>query len=444
MKSAVENLSATRVKVSIDLEFSELKPSLDAAYQRIASQVSIPGFRKGHIPARIIDQRFGKGAALDEAVNDAIPSSLSEVIVENNFVQMSRPDVDVTALDETVGLSFTAEFDIRPDFDLPVFGELKVVVEDPDVTDAHVEEQLDELRARFGSLKTVERAASDGDIVVVDLRGSHNDVEVPDLSAQGLSYELGSDGMVAGFDDAVRGASADEVRNFVFTPTNGEWAEKSVVVEVSVRQVRERELPKADDVFAQLASEFDTIEELRSDLRDRLGRMRLLEQAYQARDLTHDALMEAIKVEVPAGAVADEISSHFQDGHGDDAHREEFESQARTGIKSRMVLDKIAESEDLQVNDAEMTQWLISEAQRYQMAPDQFADELVKAGQINAAVAEVRRTKALSFVLEQVQVVDKSGRVIDLESVLRGPQPAVDFDADFDEDSDTENFEADE
>ncbi len=444
MKSAVENLSATRVKVSIDLEFSELKPSLDAAYQRIASQVSIPGFRKGHIPARIIDQRFGKGAALDEAVNDAIPSSLSEVIVENNFVQMSRPDVDVTALDETVGLSFTAEFDIRPDFDLPVFGELKVVVEDPDVTDAHVEEQLDELRARFGSLKTVERAASDGDIVVVDLRGSHNDVEVPDLSAQGLSYELGSDGMVAGFDDAVRGASADEVRNFVFTPTNGEWAEKSVVVEVSVRQVRERELPKADDVFAQLASEFDTIEELRSDLRDRLGRMRLLEQAYQARDLTHDALMEAIKVEVPSGAVADEISSHFQDGHGDDAHREEFESQARTGIKSRMVLDKIAESEDLQVNDAEMTQWLISEAQRYQMAPDQFADELVKAGQINAAVAEVRRTKALSFVLEQVQVVDKSGRVIDLESVLRGPQPAVDFDAAFDEDSDTENFEADE
>ena len=444
MKSAVENLSASRVKVSIDLEFSELKPSLDAAYQRIASQVSIPGFRKGHIPARIIDQRFGKGAALDEAVNDAIPSSLSEVIIENNFVQMSRPDVDVTALDETVGLSFTAEFDIRPDFDLPVFGDLKVVVEDPEVTDAHVEEQLDELRARFGSLKTVERAASDGDIVVVDLRGSHNDVEVPDLSAQGLSYELGSDGMVAGFDDAVRGASADEVRNFVFTPTNGEWAEKSVVVEVSVRQVRERELPKADDVFAQLASEFDTIEELRSDLRDRLGRMRLLEQAYQARDLTHDALMEAIKVEVPTGAVADEISSHFQDGHGDDAHREEFESQARTGIKSRMVLDKIAESEDLQVNDAEMTQWLISEAQRYQMAPDQFADELVKAGQINAAVAEVRRTKALSFVLEQVQVVDKSGREIDLESVLRGPQPAVDFDAAFDEDSDTENFEADE
>lgn len=444
MKSAVENLSPTRVKVSIDLEYAELKPSLDAAYKRIASQVNIPGFRKGHVPARVIDQRFGKGAALEDAVNDAIPENLAKVLLENKIVQMSRPEVEVNELDEEKGLSFTAEFDIRPDFDLPNFSELKVVVDDPEVTDEQVDEQLDGLRARFGTLKTVERAAQDGDVVVVDLRGSHDGVEVPDLSAQGLSYELGSDGMVAGFDDAVRGASADEERNFSFTPTNGEWTGKAVIVEVTVRQVRERELPAADDVFAQLASEFDTIDELRSDLRDRLGRMRLLEQAYQARDLTHDALMEAVKVEVPAGALADEVGAHFQDGHGDEAHRDEFESQARTGIKSRMILDKIAEVEDVQVSDAEMSQWLISEAQRYQMAPDQFADELVKAGQVQAAVAEVRRAKALSLVLEQVQVEDKSGRAIDLNSVLRPEQSVAAFDEQFDADSDTDNFEADE
>ena len=178
MKSAVENLSASRVKVSIDLDYSELKPSLDAAYKRIASQVNIPGFRKGNVPARIIDQRFGKTAALDEAVNDAIPASLGEVIVENKLVQMSRPEVDVTTLDEETGLSFTAEFDIRPEFDLPTYSALKVIVDDPEVTDEAVEEQLNDLRARFGSLKTVERSANDGDIVVVDLRGSHNDVEV--------------------------------------------------------------------------------------------------------------------------------------------------------------------------------------------------------------------------------------------------------------------------
>ena len=444
MKSAVENLSPTRVKVSIDLDYAELKPSLDAAYKRIASQVNIPGFRKGHVPARVIDQRFGKGAALEDAVNDAIPENLAKVLLENKLVQMSRPEVEVNELDEEKGLSFTAEFDIRPEFDLPNFNELKVVVDDPEVTDEQVEEQLDGLRARFGTLKTVERASQDGDVVVVDLRGSHNEVEVPDLSAQGLSYELGSNGMVEGFDDAVRGASADEVRHFVFTPTNGEWEGKAVVVEATVRQVRERELPAADDVFAQLASEFDTIDELRTDLRDRLARMRLLEQAYQARDLTHDALMEAVKVEVPSAALSDEVGAHFQDGHGDEAHRDEFESQARTGIKSRMILDKIAEVEDVQVSDAEMSQWLISEAQRYQMAPDQFADELVKAGQVQAAVAEVRRAKALSLVLEQVQVQDKSGRVIDLEAVLRPEQSASAFDNDFDAESDTETFEADE
>ena len=444
MKSTVENLSASRVKVSIELDHADLKPSLDAAYKRIASQVNIPGFRKGHVPARVIDQRFGKGAALEEAVNDAIPENLAKVLVDNKLVQMSRPEVDVQELDEEKGLSFTAEFDIRPEFDVPAFSDLKVVVDDPEVTDAQVEEQLDGLRARFGTLKTVERSANDGDIVVVDLRGTHDGVEVPDLSAQGLSYELGSQGMVDGFDDAVRGASADEERNFVFTPTNGDWTGKAVIVEVTVRQVRERELPAADDVFAQLASEFDTIDELRSDLRERLGRMRVLEQAYQARDLAHDALMEAVKVEVPAGALNDEVSAHFHDGHGDEAHREEFESQARAGIKSRMILDKIAESEEVQVSDAEMSQWLISEAQRYQMAPDQFADELVKAGQVQAAVAEVRRAKALSLVLEQVRVEDKSGRVVDLESVLRGDQPTEAFDEAFDADSDTENFEADE
>ncbi len=443
MKSTVEKLSPSRVKISIELPFADLKPSLDAAYERIASQVNIPGFRKGKIPARVIDQRFGRGVVLEEAVNDAVPSALAEVLIENEFVQMSRPSVDVTTIDENDGLAFTAEMDIRPEFDLPKFSELKVVVDNPDVSEDAVEEQLTGLRGRFGSLNNVERACADGDIVVIDLAGKHDGVEVEDITAQALSYELGSDGMVEGFDDAVRGASAGDVRHFVFTPSNGEWTGKSIEVEVTVNQVRERILPDADDSFAQLASEFDTIAELRTDLRERLGRMRLVEQAYQARDLAHDALMEAVRVDVPEGALADEIEAHFADGHGDDAHKEEFTSNARKGIKSRMIMDKIAEVEELQVTDPELSQWLIQEAQRYGMAPDQFADELVKAGQVQGAIQEVRRAKALSVVLENVQVVDQSGKVVDLESVLN-PRSDAQFDADFDADSDDENFEADE
>jgi len=416
----------------------------NAQYERIAKSVNIPGFRKGKIPPRIIDQRFGRTAVLEEAVNDAIPSSLAKALIENKVSQLGRPEVDVTKLDETEGLIFTAELDIRPEFDLPKFEDLKVVVDNPEVTEEQIEEQLKELRARFGSLKPVERACADGDIIMIDLRGTHNGEEVEDIAANAMSYEVGTDGMVPGFDDAVRGASAGDVRNFVFTPTNGVWTDKAIEVEVSLRSVRERELPEADDEFAQLASEFDTIEQLRSDVRDRLGRLRLVEQAYQARDLTHDALMEAVKVEVPEGVLKEELDSHFADGHGDEAHRSEFEQTTRSGIKSRMILDKIAEEQDVQVNDAELSQWLINEAQRYGMAPDQFADQLVQNGQVQGAIAEVRRVKALSIVLESVQVADKSGNKVDLESVLRQNQSAEDFIANFQAESDEENFEADE
>jgi trigger factor len=444
VKSAVENISPSRIKITIEMPFADLQPSLDSAYARISSQVNIPGFRKGKIPTRIIDQRVGRGVVLEEAVNDAIPSGLAQAMIENKIVQLGRPEVDVTTLDEETGLIFTAELDIRPEFDLPAFDSLKVVVDNAEVTVDQVEEQLTGLRGRFGALKEVTRAAKDGDVLLVDLSGDHEGQVVEELAATAFSYELGSDDMVPGFDDAVRGAQADEVRHFLFTPSAGQWSGKGITVEVVVKAVRERELPEADDQFAQLASEFDTIGELREDIRTRLGRVRLIEQAYQARDLTHDALMEAVKIALPDRTIQDEIDAHFEDGHGDEAHKAEFETNTRNGLKSRIILDKIAEVEDLQVNDAELSQWLIQEAQRYNMAPDQFADQLVQAGQVQGAVSEVRRAKALAHVLENVSVVDKSGNKIDLESVLRGDESDADFDAEFDANSDGENFEADE
>lgn len=444
MKSVVENISPSRIKITIEMPFADLQPSLDSAYARISSQVNIPGFRKGKIPNRIIDQRVGRGVVLEEAVNDAIPSGLAQAMIENKIVQIGRPEVDVTTLDEETGLIFTAELDVRPEFELPKFDSLKVVVDDAEVTIDQVEDQLTALRGRFGALKEVSREAKNGDVLLVDLSGDHEGQVVEELAATAFSYELGSDDMVPGFDAAVRGAKADEVRHFVFTPSAGQWSGKGITVEVGVKAVRERELPDADDQFAQLASEFDTIGELREDIRTRLGRVRLIEQAYQARDLTHDALMEAVKLDLPERTIQDEIDAHFDDGHGDEAHKAEFETNTRNGLKSRIILDKIAEVEDLQVNDAELSQWLVQEAQRYNMAPDQFADQLVQSGQVQGAVSEVRRAKALAHVLESVNVVDKSGNKIDLESVLRGDESETDFDAEFDASSDSENFEADE
>lgn len=414
MKSAVETLSPTRVKLTVEVPFEELAPSLDAAYKRIAAQITVPGFRKGKVPNRVIDQRVGRAAVLDEAINDAINSSLESALRDNDIKLLGRPEVDVTTFEDAAPLEFTAEMDVVPEFELPAYDSIEVTVDPAVVSEADVESQLDGLRSRFGALKTVERAATTGDVIVFDISGETDGEPVPDLVATALSYELGTDGILPGFDAAVDGVSAGDVRTFPFTPEGGEYADRSIEVTVKVATVRERELPAADDDFAQLASEFDTIDELRDDLRDRLGRVKLLEQGYAAREKVAAALLEATELPLPEGAIAQQIEEHFADGHGDEAHRAEFETQTRDGLKTQLVLDKIADDAELSVSESELSSWLVAQAPRYGMSPDQFANELVQAGQVPAAIAEVRRSKALAHVLEQAKVLDTDGAVVDL------------------------------
>ena len=419
MKSSTETLSPTRVKLTVEVPFDELTPSLEAAYAVIAKQVSIPGFRKGKVPARIIDQRVGRAAVLEEAVNDVLPKAYEDALRENSVVPLGRPDVEVTELADGQSLTFTAEVDIRPEFDLPDYTGIAVEVEDAVVSDDDVEEQLTGLRGRFASLTPVERAAADGDILLVDLLGYEADgTSVEDLSGHALSYELGTDGMLPGFDDAVRGATAGEARTFEFTPEGGEYVGRPLTVNVTVSAVRERVLPEADDDFAQLASEFDTIGELREDIRTRLGRVRVMEQGMQARAKVHEALLGLVDFPLPEGVIRQEVEDHFADGHaGDDEHRAEVEREARDGLRSRLVLDKIAEAEEVSVGESELSAWLLQNAPRYGMSPDAFAQALVQAGQLPMAIGDIRRGKALAVVTTKARVVDASGRPVDLESV---------------------------
>ena len=419
MKSSAETLSPTRVKLTVEVPFDELAPSLDAAYQAIAKQVSIPGFRKGKVPSRIIDQRVGRAAVLEEAVNDMLPKAYEDALRENAIVPLGRPEVEVTELADGQSLTFTAEVDVRPEFDLPDYSGIAVEVEDAVVSDEDVEEQLTGLRGRFASLTPVERAAADGDILLVDLLGYEADgSSVEDLSGHALSYELGTDGMLPGFDDAVRGATAGEARTFEFTPEGGEFVGRPLTVNVTVSAVRERALPAADDDFAQLASEFDTIAELRDDIRTRLGRVRVLEQGMQARGKVHEALLGLVDFPLPEGVVRQEVEDHFADGHaGDDEHRAEVEREARDGLRSRLLLDQIAEAEEISVGESELSAWLLQNAPRYGMSPDAFAQALVQAGQLPMAIGDIRRGKALAVVTSKARVVDASGRPVDLESV---------------------------
>ena len=426
MKSDVENLSPTRVKLSVEVPFDELKPALDAAYRRIAASITIPGFRKGKVPNRVIDQRVGRAAVLDEAINDAINLNLDAALREHEIKFLGRPDVDVTTFEDAQPLAFTAEMDVVPEFDLPDFETLAVTVDSVKVAGSDVEDQLDALRSRFGSLAPVERASAKGDVILFDINGTDDGAVVEDLVGSALSYELGTDGMLPGFDDAITGAEAGETRTFAFTPEAGEFEGKELSVDVTVTTVRERALPEADDAFAQLASEFDTIDELRDDLRERLGRVKLLEQGYAARDKLAELLVESVDFPLPEGVIAAQIDDHFADGHGDDDHRAEVGDEVRKSLKTQLILDKIAEENEIQVNETELSAWLVQQAPRYGMTPDQFAQELVNGGQVPSAVAEVRRGKALASVLEKAKIVDSNGTVIDLNSIMPGADVAGD------------------
>ena len=419
MKTDLESLSPTRVKLTVELLFDELQPSFDKAYASIAKQVSVPGFRKGKVPARVIEQRFGRGAVLEEAINDAVPKAYEDALREKEIVPVGRPEVDVTEIEDGEKVTFTAEVDVRPEFELPDYKAITVEVDAAEASDADIDEHIDNLRTRFASLKDVDRICADGDVLLVDIAGSTDSGDdVDDLSGNAMSYEMGTDGMLPGFDDAVRGASAGETRTFPFTPSNGDWAGVPLTVTATVTAVRERELPALDEEFVTMASEFDTVDELREDARTRVGRLKRMEQGQQAREKVNEALMASVDIPVPEGVIAAEVDAYFEDGHeASDEQRAEIEQQSREALKSQFILDRIAEVEEVSVGESELSNWLMQQAPRYGMAPDALAQALVESGQVSMALSDIRRSKALALVLENATVTDSNGDAVDLQAL---------------------------
>lgn len=418
MKSTVETLSPTRVKIDVEVTFTELTPHIDAAYKKIAKSVNIPGFRKGHVPSAMIDQRVGRGSVLDEAINSALPEFYSQAARENDVVVIGRPEVDIKEFVDKEKLVFTVEVDVRPEVTLPDFSKINITVDDVTVEDSDIDEQVDSLRARFGTLNTVERAAKDGDFVTIDLTARIDGAEVDGGKANEISYEVGSNRMIDGLDAALLEMSAGDTKTFT-TQLVGQKDDEAGDVEIVVKAVKERELPPVDDAFAKLASEFDTIADLRADFVERLGRVKKMEQGAQARDLLLEKLLADLDIPVPEGIVAAEVADHLE-GEGrqeDTEHRTEVEGQVRSSLKSDFLLDAIIKSEKVEITEMELTEYLVRTSQRYGMAPEQFAAELQKAGQIGQLVAEVTRAKALAVILERVKVADKSGNEINLEEL---------------------------
>lgn len=420
MKSAVETLNPTRVKLTVEVPFDELKPSVDAAYKTIGSQVQVPGFRRGKVPARIIDQRVGRGAVLQEAVNEALPKFYGQAVEESNLRPLGQPEVDVTDVPDVAAggdLKFTVEVDVVPDVEVPDFSALTVEVDDVTVEDADVDEQLTGLRQRFGTLVGVDRPAAEGDFVSLDLSASIDGDEIDSVS--GVSYEVGSKNMLDGLDEALAGMSAGETKQFQAPLAGGDRQGEHADVTVTVQSVKERELPELDDDFAQLASEFDTLEDLRGDLREKVERSKGMEQGVQARDRLLDALLEQAEIPVPPALVEAEVHSHLE-GEGrleDDEHRAEVTESATKALQTQFLLDAIVEQQNVSVSQAELIEYLVLSAQQYGMSPDAFAKAVDESGQVQGFVAEVARRKALATALEQATVKDASGNVVDLQAL---------------------------
>ncbi len=425
MKSSVETLSPTRVKLSVEVAFEELSPYIADAYKALASQINVPGFRKGKVPAAMVEQRVGRPAILDEAINAALPEFYGQAAREHTLLVIGRPVVDIKEFKDNEKLDFTIEVSVRPEVTLPDFSKITITVDNAEVTDADLDEQIDELRARFGTLHTVERATKTGDFVTVDLTARIDGEEVDGGKANDISYEVGSDRMIAGLDEALVGMSAGDTKTFT-SQLVGQKDGESGDVEIRLKVVKERELPPVDDAFAKLASEFDTVAELKADFTERLTRLKKLEQGAQARDLLVEKLLADLTIEVPDDLVLEEVNNHLEgEGRMDDAvHRAEVDKETRDGIKSEFLLDSIVKAEDVQITEVELTDYLVRMSQRYGMGPEQFAQELQKAGQITQVIAEVTRAKALASVLGRISVVDKNGTKIELED-LRTPQAAA-------------------
>ncbi|MGQ4494797.1 trigger factor [Dermabacteraceae bacterium P13095] len=420
MKTTVEKLDPTRAKLNVEVPFVELKPSVDKALKNISEQVNIPGFRKGKVPTRLIEERFGRPMIMQEAVNEALPELYRQAATEAGIRPLGQPDVSVEAVpglesaDDESDLKFTVEVDVRPDIELPEFSGYEVEIEEPEVGESAVEERLEALRERFGTLVGVDRPAAEKDFVSIDLLATIGDEEIE--TAEGVSYRIGEGNMLEGLDEALTGLSADEETTFTSKLAGGERAGEEATIKVSVKSVKERELPEVDDEFAQLASEFDTVEELKADLAKQAEKDAEAGRLGIARAALVEKLLAELEIPVPQRIVDQELNSHLENEgkNSDDPHREEIRKDTEDALRAQFLLDVLSETREVNVTQQDFMNYMTQAAAQYGMDTSQFLQAILQSGQMEMIAAEVNRSKALDSVLAEVTVKNKDGKVVEL------------------------------
>ncbi len=453
MKSTVEHLSPTRVRLNVEVPFAELEPDFDRAFKQLAKQVRLPGFRPGKAPRKLLEARIGRGVVLEQVVNEALPSRYSEAVTSTDVKPLGQPDIEVTKIEDGQELVFTAEVDVRPEITLPDLSALKISVDPVEVTDSDVDKDLQALRVRFGTLTGVERPVETGDFVSVDLSATVDGEDVPDAATEGLSHEVGSGQLVEGLDAALEGMTAGETKEFTTNLLAGPHAGRDAQVTIKLGSVKVRELPEADDEFAQLASEFDTVEELKADLTDRVKRYKTIQQAEKIRDATLEALLEQVDVPLPENIVQAQVDETVHQAlHSLDhdeqrfaevlaeqgSSREEFDANARSNaekaVKTQLLMDAIADDLNIQVGQNDLTERLVLMSRQYGIEPQQLVQLLQQNDQLPAMIADVRRGLTVAAVVAAATITDTDGNVIDTSEFF-GPGEQGDADGTVDVES---------
>jgi trigger factor len=461
VKSTVEKLSPTRVRINVEVPFTEWEGEFDRALREMAKQVRMPGFRPGKVPVKLLEARIDKEAMVDQVVGEAVPSKYSEAVTTADVRPLGQPEIEITKKVYGEDLEFTAEVDVRPEIELPDLEALKITVDPIEVTDEEVDTELQNLRARFGTLTGVERAAENGDFVSIDLSATVDGEEVPEAATEGLSHEVGSGQLIEGLDDAIVGLKEGESRVFTTTLAAGDHAGQEAQVTVTVKSVKERELPEPDDEFAQLASEFDTIDELKSSLTEQVQRVKRIQQAEEIRDKALEVLLEQVEVPLPEKIVQAQVDDALHNAiHGLDhdekkfaealeeqgSSREEFDKDNQTNaekaVKTQLLMDAIADKLDIQVGQNDLTERLVLMSRQYGLEPQQLLQYLQENNQLPAMFADVRRGLTVAAVVHDATVTDTDGDVIDTAEFF-GPSGAQAEQADA-ESSDEAASESDE
>ena len=453
MPSTVEQLNPSRVKLTVEIPFSDLQPHLTKAYREIAQSVTIPGFRKGKVPSAVIDQRFGRGVVLQEAINAALPTAYGQAVEDNKLIPLGDPEVEITKLEDGDLVEFIAEVDVRPELSLPGFDTLAVTVPVLADLESEVDNRIELMRERFATSTEVDRPAADGDVVTIDLVGSRDGETLPDATAEGITYRIGSGGMLDGLDEAVTGLSAGESADFSSTLVGGPLSGEAADIHVTVAKVAEQQLPDLDDEFAQLVSEFDTVDEMRADLTTAVEQMLRADQLNTARDKVLEDLVAQVEFELPAKLLAAEtearhnqieeqlkgagltLERYLETADDEEADSpEEFwavvDSRAEQSLRAQILLDTIADENEVGVEQHELTDLIVRKAQSSGSTPEQELQHMMEHNHMSAWMQEIRRNKALGLILAEATVTDADGATV--EVALAAPEADADSDADAD------------